>query len=77
MATSTFSLVLLVDANGEYAVGKDSESAIEAYENDIGSLGESGGFRLLNLEVKAPLPEQVELTGTVPAAEGKATLTIK
>jgi len=31
-------LVVLVDANGDYAVGKDADAAREAYANDVGDM---------------------------------------
>lgn len=78
MATlQAFDVVVLIDSNGDYAVGKDSDSAVEQYETDIGNLSDSGGYRLINLTVNAPLPEQVELAATIPAADGKATLVLK
>jgi hypothetical protein len=72
----SFDLVLLIDANGDYAVGKCQDTAAEAYEQDVGALSESGGFRIVNLTVKATLPESVELEGVI-GGEGKAQLVLK
>jgi len=66
-------LFVLVDAAGDYAVGKDEASAREAYENDIGALSDADGFRLVKVTVNVPLPEVVELTGDAPE-HGNASL---
>jgi hypothetical protein len=69
--------VLIVDANGDYAVGKDFDAAKEAYENDVGELAScEGGFRVVRVVVAVPLPEVVELTGEAPEQGGKATLAV-
>ena len=67
-------LVIVVGADGEYAVGKDEATAREAFENDIGALNEQDGFRLVKVTVAVPLPAIPELTGEAPA-EGDAELT--
>jgi hypothetical protein len=73
---ATCELVLIVDANGDYAAGKDFDAAKEVYENDVGELQASeGGFRVVRLTVGVPLPEAVELAGDAPE-QGKATLTV-
>lgn len=72
----TFDVVILIDANGDYAVGKCNDTAVEAYEADIGSIGDSGGYRLVNLTVKAALPAPVELAAMIPA-DGSASVVLK
>jgi hypothetical protein len=70
-------LVLIVDANGDYAVGKDFDGAKEQYENDVGELSAcEGGFRVVRVTVGVPLPEVVELTGDAPPWSGAATLAV-
>jgi hypothetical protein len=59
-------LFVLVDAAGDYAVGKDEAAAREAYENEIQALSDADGFRLVKVTVNVPLPEVVELTGDAP-----------
>jgi hypothetical protein len=70
-------LVLIVDADGDYGVGKDFDAAKENYENDIGELAScDGGFRVVRVAVGVALPEVVELAGDAPDLCGSATLTV-
>lgn len=59
---------VVVDENGDYAVGKDRESAGEAFESDIG-VDNDTSMRRVKITVKVPLPEVIELTGTVATVE--------
>jgi hypothetical protein len=69
--------VLIVDANGDYGVGKDFDGAKEQYENNVGELSAcEGGFRVVRVAVAVPLLEVVELTGEAPEVRGKATLAV-
>lgn len=71
-----FEAVMVVDENGEHAVGKDREQAWEAYCNDIGWDESSPvGLRWVELVIKATAPEPVRIVGNVPAA-GHATLNV-
>jgi hypothetical protein len=63
-------LWVCVDANGDYGLGKDAESAKEQYENDVGMLCDGDGFRLYKLKLQVPLPTLVELSGTVADEQG-------
>ena len=46
---ATCELVLLVDANGDYAVGKDFDAAKDNYESDVQELSAcEGGFRVMH-----------------------------
>jgi hypothetical protein len=63
-----------VDSNGDYGTGTDSDSAIAAYENDVGETNATEGFRLVKLTVGVPLPVALELSGSV-ADDQPATLT--
>ena len=69
MKTQDCEMWLCVDANGDYATGVDSDTAVQAYENDIGELNATEGFRLVKVVVKVPLPVVVELTGEVSEEE--------
>jgi len=66
MTNQACEVVMVVDSAGDYAVGKDLESAIEAYENEVQSIAESGGYRVVNLTLNVALPESVELSADVP-----------
>lgn len=66
---------LFVDQGGDYAVGNSENAAKEKYEDDIGPLEDCTGFRMVRLVVQVPLPEMVEMIGTVPA-QGTASLVI-
>jgi hypothetical protein len=69
-------LVLIVDAAGDYAAGKDLAAAVEAYENEIQPIGDSGGYRVVNLAVAVALPVAVDLAGEAPEQSGAATLAV-
>jgi hypothetical protein len=74
--TTQVEVWVLVDANGDYAVGRDAADAREDYDNDIGNdVDEMGGFRLVKVLLTVPLPVVVELSGTVPA-DGQAALRV-
>jgi hypothetical protein len=69
-------VTVVVDANGEYGVGRDADTARQNYADDVGGLDECDGFRVLVLAVDVAPPEVVTLTGTAPSM-GAATLTVK
>jgi hypothetical protein len=71
----TAEVCVLVDACGDYAVGKDEADAREAYENTIQALTDCDGFRLVKLCVAVPLGAVVELTREAPTVEPAGTLT--
>lgn len=68
---------ILVDANGDYAIGLDEPSARDTYEETIQALTDCDGFRLVKVTVAVPLPAVVELTGAVPAVEPAGPLAVK
>jgi hypothetical protein len=74
--TATCNVFIVIDAAGDYAVGKDADAAREAYENDVGSLCDADGFRVVKLVVRVPLPEVVELAGEAPAHGTAALLSV-
>jgi len=55
---------VVVDANGDYGVGKDSDLAFTNYRDDIGE--PDGATRLVKVLLKVPTPKPVELVGVVP-----------
>jgi hypothetical protein len=66
---------VMVDDVGDYGVGRDDASAKEAYENDVQTISDAGGFRLVKVRLAVPPPAAVELAGAVPA-EGGALLDV-
>lgn len=71
------SVWVCLDSSGDYAVGKEESGAIEAYESEVQGLAEAGGYRLVEITVKVPLPTRIELTGDVPPDASNATLAVK
>jgi hypothetical protein len=65
--TATCEVFLVIDQNGDYAVGNTPETAREKFEEDIGPLADCESFRCVKLIVAVPLPEMPVLTGSVPA----------
>ena len=66
---------VVVDANGDYAVAKDAESANTAFDEDIGR-GEAC-TRMVKITLTVPVPKPVELVGIVPEEANAGTLTVK
>ncbi len=66
-----------VDSDGQYECGTSAESARERFENEIGSLADVEGFRLVCLTVKVALPVPVELTGEAPLTGESKLLSVK
>ena len=73
--TTTVEVWILVDSNGDYAIAKDSSDLADAYEQDIQACSDAEGLRRVKVTLTVPLPEPVELTGTVPA-QGDAVLQV-
>ena len=48
----------------------------DAYEADVQAVADVQGLRRVKVTLTIPLPEVVELSGTVPA-DGEAALTVK
>lgn len=68
--------VMIVDAQGDFAVGRTFDAAKEAYEADIGSLDDSNGFRSIGLGLTVPVPDEITVTGAVPVTDGEVALTV-
>lgn len=64
---------VVVDADGDYAVGKDEDEATSAFEENVGG---SGGRRCVRITVRVPLPKPIELTGVVVAVEEEGALKV-
>ncbi len=59
-------MTVLVDANGDYAIGRDADEARANYTDQIGNLEDTDGFRLVVVKLSVPCPAPVELKGTAP-----------
>jgi hypothetical protein len=57
MARDKFEVVLVVDCNGDYAVGQEIDDACDAYDTGIGGSLPRVAYRLT---VDVPLPEPRE-----------------
>ena len=61
-SATTIEVYILVDACGDVAFASDEATARENYENDIGPLSDTDGFRIVKVSVNVPLPELIELS---------------
>lgn len=52
---------IVVDAEGNSAIGETKEQAIERYEEEVGSLNECDGFRIVRGGFKVPRPDVMEV----------------
>ncbi len=65
---------IVIDPNGDYAVGVDVDAAHEAYENDIANCKVLQTYKL---KLSVPTPAPRTLTATIPAeADGPLALTL-
>jgi len=70
---ATIELWVMVDADGEYGVGNDQETAEQAYADNVGG---SGPTRLIKIDASVPLPTVLAARVTIPApAERSMELT--
>jgi hypothetical protein len=74
---ATVQVYLVVDADGDYGVGRDEDKAAESYRDDIND-AYCGPMRSICLELEVE-PAVVEvLTASIPAgARGKISLVVK
>ena len=73
--TAQIEVYAIVDADGDYAVGKDAEAAVEKYTEDVGDLSEVDGVRTIKLLVTVPLPVEIVLSG-VAVEDQEAALVV-
>lgn len=65
MTTATCEVWLIVDEDGDYACGRDRDSAEEQYRDEIGT--EPGScLRVIRLMVDVPVPKPTEVSCTLP-----------
>lgn len=77
MASEKLTVFVVVDADGNYEVGPDADTARARYEENVGTLGECDGFRFVEMTVSVPLPKPIEVSVDVPEGEEEATVTVK
>lgn len=58
---------IVMDSDGDYAVGADRDNAIENFENEIGN---PAGARIVCLRTKMAAPEESEIDVEVPDTAG-------
>lgn len=63
---ATTTVVIITDADGNTAIGKDMEGAVQAYTDEIGNLEECGGYTVTTLTVHTIGPVCVEAEVTQP-----------
>ncbi len=62
---------IVVDADGDYAVGTDEDTAVERFAEDVGG---DRPTRRIKVALKVPLPAVLELVGEVSAEPEGAEL---
>jgi hypothetical protein len=65
--TQTFEIFLIVDSNGDGALGLGYDHATENYDNEVGG---GSGRRIIKINAKVALPEDAEIDITVPDTAG-------
>lgn len=68
---------VLVDENGDYAVGTDAEQAAESYGDTIQGIDGTFGIRRFTVTLNVPLPTPVELVGEVEADASESTVSVR
>ena len=59
-------IVLLVDEDGDYAVGQDEDDARERYDDEVGG---DRARHFIHLSIRVPLPWPIHVSGTLPKQE--------
>jgi hypothetical protein len=78
MALTECEAWMVVDAAGDYGVGRDKDKANEDYENEIGALSDAEGLRYVQVMLKVPMPVVITVEGEVlDTSEDKAVLAVK
>ena len=66
---------VMVDENGDYGVGRDTDSMASDYVDNIGN-DDTCSKRHIKLTIKVPKPKPLEVTFTLPDEAGEAFITI-
>lgn len=73
MAIHEIEVWVLVDANGDYGVGRDEDGAKDNYDSEIDN--SLIGSRMVKMTLKVEMPDAVELEAAIPCEQGKAIVT--
>ncbi len=65
MAKVSHEVFIVVDANGDCAVGTTADAARESFDDNVGGLADGEGFRMVRVTVSVPLPEIIDVTAEV------------
>ncbi len=68
---------VVVDEQGDYAVGRDGPDCTERYEETIQPCADACGLRYVKVLLEVPLPALVEMSGTVPVDAPAGLLSVK
>ena len=74
--TMQIEVFVLIDADGSYIAREEYGDLATAYAEHVGELSAQDGFRVVKVKLTVPLPELIEVTGTIPADEEPSALTL-
>lgn len=60
---------VLVDNDGAYVASDDQDALNERYEEHHQAVADAAGIRRIKITVKVPLPEVIEVSGSVNVTE--------
>ena len=60
-------LFVLIDDDSNWECGESVEKAIERFIDNVGTLDESEGFRIVKVKLSVPVPVIAEVSGIAPA----------
>ena len=69
-------LWLVVDADGDYAVGKDAEEACQSYRENVTNDLPDGAMRQVCVKLMVPLPKPMVVRGEVPVEHEGGTVAV-
>jgi hypothetical protein len=70
----TIEVWVVVDQNGDFDCGADADNASERYGDSIG--GDLAGSRVVKMTLQIEMPEPLTISATLPAREGKVSMTV-
>jgi hypothetical protein len=72
---SEVNFCILIDENGDYAIGGDENDAAERYADDIGG-DDALAKRHIKLTLSIPLPKPVEVSGEISETGSEFKLSV-
>ena len=70
----TIEIWVVVDQGGDYACANDADDVTERYRDTID--GDLAGSRLVKVTLQVEVPEPLTVSATIPARDGKVTMTV-